>query len=577
MHDKKWVAREYDTAVAAGLTRELGVSPALGRILAARGFSDVDAARRYLAPDHKDAHDSFGFQSMTHAVKRIVQAIRNGDRIVIYGDYDVDGATSSALLYSLFRYVEADVGWFIPNRLTDGYGLSLATVEKVIADGAKLIITCDCGVTSVDEIARAGALGVDVIVCDHHEAPETLPPAFALINPKLEGEDYPNRDLAAVGVAYKLACALIFQLGLDRDATPQFDAVLQHMLALVAIGTVADVVPLVGENRLLVRLGCKALETSAHPGIKALKEVSHIKDGPVEAWHIGYQMGPRLNAGGRMGDSSLAFGVLTSDSYSAALAIAQKLDTENSERRTIEQEVQQQARNQYDTQYGSATPQGIVLAQAGWHKGVIGIVAQRIVDLHYRPTAILCCDGDRARASLRSIPGVNVTDVLSDCEDLLHGYGGHAAAAGLEMDTDNIEEFRTRFDAAVKQRVDADMLTPKLHIDVDDSLAELSLDLARHVEQMAPFGRSNPRPLFASHGLEVVGQPRTMGNTSQHLQFIARQNGTTYRVVAFGFGHRIDEVSRGTRLSVAYRLKINTWRTDPELELEAQDIKVDAP
>jgi single-stranded-DNA-specific exonuclease len=556
------------------LSGELSCSPLLARLLLRRGISDPEVARSFLRPKLLDLHDPFLLPGMEAATKRILRAIRDRQRITIFGDYDADGVSSTALLSSFFRFIECPVSCRLPNRLVDGYGLSAAVVEELASDGVELIITVDNGSSACEAVSAANRLGVDVVITDHHQPPDELPEASALVNPWLPGSTYPFQDLAGVGVTFKLVWALAQRFSRQTKLSPEFKTFLLDSLALVAVGTISDVVPLLGENRALAKFGLSALERSQQAGLRHLaKAALQGRSEPLLAHHVAFRIGPRLNAAGRLGTPDTALRLLVTDSDEEAAEILAELDRENSKRREIERTIFEAAAEQVRAQVDLANTRAIVLGAPDWHSGVIGIVASRLVEAFYRPTLLFAMEDEECKGSARSIPGVDLTAALATCHEHLIGYGGHEMAAGCRMAPYKLEAVRAQLNAAIP--IAPEDMVPLVEADDRISLEELTEATLEELALLGPYGQSNPVPTFALEDAEVVGRPRTMGASGGHLAFHVRQDQAVRRAVAFGKGEFLPAVAqRGARVSLLLEAQLSRWQGNVEVELNVQDLRV---
>ena len=574
---KQWTIQP-PFAEATRLAAALGMPPVVADILGRRGYETPEAARAFLAPQLDQLHPPEAMPGLAKAAERLVAAARDGEPIVIYGDYDVDGITAAAILWKALRLADAKVRIYIPHRLEEGYGLNLEAVERLAAEGTRVLVTVDCGISGCDEVARAAALGVDVIITDHHEPDaDRLPPALAVVNPKLPGSPYPFRDLAGAGVALKLAWAIGRTLSRRDRVSEPFRAFLVAATGLAALGTIADVVPLVGENHVLACFGLRALAASDQPGIAALREVGRLDGKAIDAHHIGYVIGPRLNAAGRMGHASDAVELLTTAGPEAALTIARNLDAQNRQRQEIERAILDQAAAQVAETFDPDRDAAIVAAGAGWHTGVIGIVASRLVDKYHRPTVLIGVGDDQAQGSGRSIPGFHLFQALSACRRHLTTFGGHAMAAGLRLAPEAVEPFRRAFLAHAAGALSPEDLTPRLTVDAEVDPSYLDLETARHLDRLGPFGAGNPRPVFAARRVQVTSPPQRIGRRGDHLAMYVTSGGRARRAVGWGMGDLADAVGRAGSCGLAFTCHVSTFRpTRPEVELHVKDLWVGA-
>ncbi len=519
----RWIIPESIALEARPLADELDVAPFVAELLWRRGLRSCNEAARFLDPKLKSLSDPFLLPNMDAAVDRMLSAIDRRERVVLYGDYDVDGVTSLALLTRVLRALGASVECFLPSRIDEGYGLSADGVARCQSEFApQLLIAVDCGTSSVAEITALRAQGIDVIVLDHHECKEELPPCVALVNPKL-GADFHN--LCSVGIVFKVAHALI-------KRRPVADLDLRTFLDLVALGTVADLVPIAGENRIFVKRGLVQLEQSQWVGLRALLEVAGLR-APFSPGNIGFGLGPRLNAAGRLGTAQDALELLLTEDATRARAIAQNLDTQNRERRAVEDSVLQQAEAQLATSFDEQRDAAIVVGDSGWHPGVVGIVASRLMKRHHRPTFVIGFDDQGlGKGSGRSIDGLSLVQALNSCGAMLDKFGGHDMAAGLTLQQARFAEFRAAFCACACERLSAEQLQPRLHLDAMLALREIDLELLRQHEALQPFGMGNPQPVFVARNLTLAADPKVM--KEKHLSLSLRQNGREQRAVWFG-------------------------------------------
>lgn len=563
-----WQPRPCDDERIEMLSRELGVSVTAARLLCIRDLGDPDVARRFLRPSLDDLHDPFLLADMGVAVERIMRAIGGRERIAIHGDYDVDGVTSTVILRRALELLGADVFHFIPERLRDGYGLQPAAVDRLHGDGARLIISVDCGIRSAEAAQQARALGVDLIITDHHEPDAELPPALAVINPKRHDCRYPDKNLAGVGVALKLVQALCAKAG--RAAW------LPAFVKVAAIGTLADVVPLVGENRILAKLGLAMLSKGPHKvGLRALLDGCGLSGKEIDSYHIGFVLAPRVNAAGRMSTPDIAARLLlASDESMAAEArdLAEQLNTENLRRQQEEADIVAAARTLVETDLEIGSRTVMVVAGEGWHRGVIGIVASKLVDHFHRPAIVLSIDGDVAHGSCRSIPSFNMLGALESCADAMIKFGGHKQAAGLTVETARIRELRRRVNDHADERLGPDDLRPRLWIDAALPLKQINEQVASELTALAPFGAGNPNPVFRASRVEVVDGPRLV--KERHLKMAFRQEGRVMRGIAWRARERESFISEHrAAIDLAFSVEQDTWNGDRYLQLSVADFR----
>jgi single-stranded-DNA-specific exonuclease len=566
--ERIWEARRCDEARADVVARELGVSPVTARLLCIRGLGDLDGARRFLSPSLDDLHDPFRLADMAAAVDRILAAIARHERVAIHGDYDVDGVTSTVILRRALELLGADVVHYIPERLRDGYGLQPAALARLHADGVRLAISVDCGIRAEEAARHAGALGLDLIITDHHEPDAALPPALAVINPKRHDCTYPDKNLAGVGVALKLVQALCHRTG-RTGWLPAF-------VKIAAIGTLADVVPLIGENRVIAKLGLATLTTGPHKiGLRALLESCGLAGKEIDSYHIGFVIGPRVNAAGRMSTPDIAARLLlAADETMAdeARALADQLNTENLRRQKEEADIVAQARRTVDTDLDVGSRTVIVVGGDGWHRGVIGIVASKLVEALNRPAVVLSIDGEVAHGSCRSIPSFDMLSALESCSDVLTKFGGHRQAAGLTLEASRIRELRGRINEYADRYLQPDDLRPRLWIDGALAFRSITPQVASELTALAPFGAGNSCPVFRTSGVEVVDGPRLVKD--RHLKMALRQDGRVMRGIAWRAADREAFVSQyRAGIDLAYSLEQDTWNGERYLQLSVADFR----
>ena len=555
--------RPVDVALAQRLSTELNLPPLVSSLLVARGMGAVEDARNYLRPRMDQLHSPFLMRGMAEAVERLSLAIRANETILVHGDYDVDGMCSTTIMVRTLRQLGANAVPFAPHRLTDGYDLGEAGVRAAVAAGATLLVTCDCGTTAHDAVADLRRRGIDVIITDHHLPSKPPPECVAVLNPRVPGCEYPDKDLCAAAVAFKLSLALLEQHGAGPN-------VALNMLDLVALATVADVAPLRGENRILVRYGLRLMAETRNIGLRALINASGLEGRELTAGRIGFILAPRLNAVGRIGDAKRGLDLLLSRDENEANAIARDLEEINRTRQGIDRETLEQARKLAGTKDLDSLA-GLVLAAEGWHAGVIGIVASRLVEDLYRPVVMVAIDGGIGKGSGRSIPAFDLHGGLTACSDLLIRYGGHRAAAGLTVDAARIPELAERFDAVARERLTKEDLTPELRVDLEVPLGEANDSLERLLRHFEPFGIGNPAPLLATRGIRLASTPRMIGQNG--LKFALRDESTELEGVWWGVSHRAAEWRATQVVDVAYRLERDLWKDTSRLVARLCDVR----
>ena len=568
----RWDALPCDEAAARRLAAAVGVAPVVARLLCQRGLADPDLAARFLNPSLDHLHDPMALADMGVAVDRIQVAVARKERVAIHGDYDVDGVTSTAILRRVLELLGADVRHFIPERLKDGYGLQPAAIDRLHAEGVSLVVSVDCGIRGADAARRARELGVDLIVTDHHEPDRELPPALAVINPKRSDCPYPDKGLAGVGVALKLVQALC--RGAGREAW------LPGFVKIAAIGTLADVIPLVGENRIIAKIGLDLLSRGPHKvGLRALLEVAGLKGKTIDSFHIAFMVAPRVNAAGRMSTPDLAMQLLlASDEGQSdqARTLAQQLDEENVRRQEEEAGILAAAKRivQTDPEVGARSV--LVVAGDGWHRGVIGIVASKLVDAFHRPAIVLSVEDGLAHGSCRSIPGFDMLGALERSAALFIRFGGHHQAAGLTIEAARIRELRAAVNEVADETLGPDDLMPRLRIDGDLAFRAITDGVAAGVAMLAPFGAGNPRPVFAARQVEIIDGPRRL--KERHLKMALKQDGRIFRAVAWRAAERHDYLAEHrAALDVAFSLEQNQYNGETFVELTLADAREAGP
>jgi single-stranded-DNA-specific exonuclease len=550
-------------ALAERLTQELRLPPLVAALLVARGYADIETARTYLRPRMDQLHPPLAMQGMADAVTRLSTAIRAGETILVHGDYDVDGMCSTTILVRTLRDLGANAVPCAPHRIHDGYDLGDAGVRAAVAAGATLVVTCDCGTTAHEPVADLRRRGIDVIITDHHLPSRPPPDCVAVLNPRVAGCEYPDKDLCAAAVAFKLALALLDHHGAGPN-------VALNMLDLVALATVADVAPLRGENRILVRYGLRLMAETKNTGLRALISASGLEGRELTAGRIGFILAPRLNSVGRIGDAKRGLELLLTQDEGLANEIARELEEINRTRQAIDRETLESARKLAATLDLDAAA-GLVIAAEGWHPGVIGIVASRLVEDLYRPVVLVAVDGGVGKGSGRSIPAFDLHGGLTACADLLVRYGGHRAAAGLTVDASRIPELAARFDSVARERLTKEDLTPELRVDLEIPLAEANDSLERLLRHFEPFGIGNPAPLLVTRGIRLASAPRMIGQNG--LKFALRDSTTELEGVWWGVSHRAAEWSATQVVDVAYRLERDLWKDTSRLVARMADIR----
>ena len=563
-----WQEKACDDAQIDALARELAISPVTARLLCIRGLGEFECARRFLAPALEDLLDPFGLADMNRAVERILGAIARRERIAIHGDYDVDGVTSTVILRRALELLGADVIHFLPERFRDGYGLQTAALDRLHADGVVLVISVDCGIRAAEAALHARRLGLDLIITDHHEPDADLPQAFAVINPKRHDCSYADKNLAGVGVALKLVQALCLKAG-RASWIPGF-------VKIAAIGTLADVVPLQGENRVIAKLGLGLLSAGPHKvGVRALLDVCGLTGKEIDSYHIGFVVAPRINAAGRMSTPDIAARLLLAGDEGMATEareLAEQLDAENVRRRQEEAEIVAQAKQAVETDLDIGSRTVIVVAGDGWPRGVIGIVASKLVDPFHRPAIVLSVEDGVAHGSCRSIPAFNMLGALESCAELMIKFGGHKQAAGLTIDATRIRDLRMRVNEYADGCLGPDDLRPRLWIDGALAFRSINAQVTSELASLAPFGAGNPNPVFRTSGVEVVDGPRCI--KERHLKMAFKQDGRILRGIAWRASERESFVTEHkAAIDLAFSLEQDTWNGEKYLQLSIADFK----
>lgn len=547
----KWIVKNNRVIIPS---EELNIHPAVYTLLHSRGLKDEEIVE-FLNPDYKKLYSPFLFQDMEKILEKIMYSIKKGERILIYGDYDVDGTTSVALLYSLFKRLRAKVDYYIPHRLKEGYGLSKEGIDYAISNSVKLIITVDCGISALGEIEYAKKNGIDVIVTDHHEPGSTIPSAFAILDPKLD-TNYPFRELAGVGVAFKLALALSHINNLPVEK-------LKWDLDLVALGTIADVVPLYGENRILSHFGLKVLNRMRRPGLRALAKVAGVTQ-PFTSYHVGFIFGPRINAIGRLRQAKEVVTFLTSYDENEVKQIAEKLHTLNEERKKIEKDILLEALETAD-KIDKSKYWGLVLSSEGWHEGVIGIVASRVVEKYNRPTIIISFDEEIGKGSGRSIPEFHLYEGLKECAEFLVEFGGHREAAGLIIKKENLDKFTEKFNDVVKFHIKEEDIEKKFYIDLEIDFDIINKNLVEGMRKLMPFGPSNTKPVFIVRNVEVVGYPDNF--SGEHIKFKIRKGKKHIQVIGFNSVKSLEVLKNRPTIDLVFYPEIDKFNNDLMLRM----------
>ncbi len=559
---KQWIWPDSYTEQALELSGKMECSPALARLLLKRGISDPGQARAFLHPAKEQLYSPWLMQGMEKAVERLLRAVGNEEKIIIHGDYDADGITASVIMVEALQYLGARVDYFLPSRFDEGYGLHKDPLQQFKAEGASLVVTVDCGINAVKEAEFASGIGLDMIITDHHQPLEPVSSAVAVLNPLQENCPYPYKELSGAGIAFKLASALM------EKAKEPFPA---QLLDLAALGTAADVVPLLDENRIIVTLGLDVLGSFQRPGFKALADAVGLQPDRVNSAALSFVLGPAVNAAGRMGEALPAAKLLLEKDDGRAAELAESLHQANQARRSTEQNILKEAEKEAQEHIDTRDSKIITLAGKNWHHGVIGIVASRLVDKFNRPVALVALEGGVGRGSARSIPGFDITAALSASSGLLDRFGGHEQAAGFTVMEENITILRENLESYASAKLETEKLQPNLYIDAELDASEIDFDLAEALEKLQPFGKDNPRPLFGSRHWQLISW-RLVGSDQKHLKIRVQKNERTLDPIFFSGAEQEAKLQQGRKVDLAFRLKNGFFRSQKTLDLEIKDI-----
>ncbi len=563
--EKRWTIIQDDAAVTNALQQSLNIHPVLCKILSQRGIDNFEKAKNFFRPELSQLHDPWLMKDMEKAVPRVLQAIEVNEKILVYGDYDVDGTTSVALMYAFLKTLHSKIDFYIPHRYREGYGISKAGIDFAFANGFTLIIALDCGIKSVDLITYAAELGIDFIVCDHHLPDDILPPAAAILNAKQPGCNYPYKELCGCGVGFKLISALTIQLNLPQDRPFEY-------LDLVATAIAADIVPLTGENRIMAFYGLVKANERPNHGIRALAELGGLQDKKLLIENLVFMIAPRVNAAGRMDDARKAVQLFVSADYEEAIGFANMLHLDNTDRREADSSITLEALALIGENPAWKDNRSTVLYQSHWHKGVVGIVASRVIESYYRPTIILTQSGEYAAGSARSVPGFNLYEAVHACREHLIGYGGHFAAAGMTLEIGQIEAFRAKFEEVVAASIHPDHLVPEQVIDAELNFADIREPFYRIIKQMEPFGPENLRPVFISRGVLDTGYSKVVKDA--HLKFSVKQGDVIMNGIGFNMKDKMALLEDGRPLDIVYRIDENAWKEQVSLQIRVIDLRI---
>ncbi len=566
--EKRWVYKqEASEGVVSALAEDLKLSPTLASILCQRGICTFPEAKAFFRPSLSELHDPFLMKGMHEAVNRLTEAVHHSHKILVYGDYDVDGTTSVALMYSFLRRYTHQIEFYIPDRYKEGYGVSTQGIEYAAENGFSLIVCLDCGIKSADKVAHATSLGIDFIICDHHLPDEDIPQAVAVLDPKQVDCPYPFKELSGCGVGFKLIEAFCIQNNIEMEAAYQ-------LLDLLVVSIASDIVPITGENRILAYYGLQFLNgpQPMRPGLEALKELAGIT-GDMDITSIVFGFAPRINAAGRMGDAKRSVSMLLAQTKEQAFQMADIINETNKERRSKDSNITKEALQMIEDDDFLRTANSTVLYKETWHKGVIGIVASRCIEKYYRPTIILTDSNGKASGSARSVHGFNVHNAIESCSDLLEQFGGHMYAAGLTLPIENIPAFKERFEQVVAATITAEQKIPQIEIDAPLKLNQITRNFYNIVRQMEPFGPGNLRPVFVSECVYDTGALRVVGDS--HLKLCLTQDGnTSIEAIGFGLSDYYNPISKGIPFNVCYTIEENIYRGVITLQLRIKDIQI---
>ena len=562
----RWVFTQPEQAEAiSNLMEVLNVPESIARLLAIRGISSFEDAKQFFRPTLNELHDPFLMKDMDRASERLSLAIRSNEKVLVYGDYDVDGTTATAIMYSFLKEFGVEVDYYIPHRFKEGYGINPEGIQYAHEIGAHVIVSVDCGITAVEEALEIKSLGMDLIICDHHTVGEHLPDAFAVLDPKREDCEYPFDGLSGAGVGFKLVQATLARLGLPAQVAYKY-------LDLLAISIASDIVPIIDENRILMWAGLERLRTDPRVGIQALMNLIRLPQAELDTKKIVFSIGPRINAAGRMGDASAAVRLLIANDELEAKLMARELEGINAKRRDTDTTTMNEAVQQIEEQLNMDRISALVLFDANWHLGVIGIVASRLVDQYHRPAIMLSEVDGKIKGSARSIRGFNIYEAIRECEDLLEQFGGHEYAAGLTLKDGALKEFRKRMNSKAIEELSGNSFEAELLVDAEIQLADIDGKFWKLLHQFQPFGPANTKPIFVSNGLKVVGVPSIVGNG--HLKLRVRQEDSpVFDAIGFNMHKFMPKVRDGKLFNIAYELEENTWNGNTALQLHLRDIQ----
>ncbi len=561
--EKRWNLLQANPSDVRDLKEALKIHPILCELLVQRGITDFDAAKQFFRPSLDHLHDPWLMKDMRKAVDRINTAFKHNEKILVFGDYDVDGTTSVATLYQFLKQLAPNIDYYIPHRYKEGYGISKIGIDFAKEHGFSLIISVDCGIKSTDLITYAASMGIDFVICDHHLPDDVLPPAVAILNAKQVDCTYPYKELCGCGVVFKLITALAQEHHLPAESYLQY-------LDLVATAIAADIVPITDENRTLAFFGVQKVNENPSPGLKALMELAK-QTGPMRITNLVFAVAPRINAAGRMDDAKKAVQLFVEQDYEKALALGSILQQDNLDRREADTTITEEALEQIEQDPSHTTRKSSVVFQAHWHKGVVGIVASRLIEKHYKPTIVLTQSGDVITGSARSVNGFNLYEALHACREHLLGYGGHFAAAGMTMAVDALEGFKIAFEKAVAERITEEQLTPEITINAALPLDDISIQFYQIIAQMEPFGPENMRPVFIAKGVYDTGYTKLVKDL--HISFNVTQGKTNVRGIGYNMPEHIKLIKSGKPFDLVFQLQLNEWQGNQSVQMQVIDVK----
>ena len=566
MSNSQWHIKEIESSQVETIEQEFCIPSPIARIMALRGIVDRQVSSSFFKPSKSNMHNPFLLKGMDKAVKAIINQKNLGNKILIYGDYDVDGVTSTSLLYLFLTKINMDVSYYIPHRDIDGYGLSKRGIDFANGIGAALIITCDCGINAFEEIEYAKSIDIDVIVTDHHKPEEKIPNCVSVINPNQKDCEYPFKGLCGAGVAFKFAFGIAEKLSLDIESVWCY-------ADLVTLGTAADVVPIINENRIISHIGLKQIREGNNIGIKSLIGTSNINIDNISIGQITFWITPKINAAGRLGDASRAVKLLTSENPYHAMEIANKLDAENEKRKLITKSMENESINMVESELNIKDKKSIILYKEGWNSGIIGIVASRIKEIYNRPVIVISIEDGIGKGSCRSIPKFDIVDGLKTCDNLLDGFGGHPMAAGLTIKSENLNDFIDKFEQNCSKNLNSDDLIPQILIDCQINLSDINSRMINFLKYLEPFGPKNPKPKFLSKNIYIDGVPKVLGKDQSTIKFNVKQKNSLFEAIGFRMIDEYEKLIKGKPIDIVYNISENHWNGKISLQLEIKEIR----